>query len=205
MILAGRPVAERRMAARQALEAVGLGERCNHRPPELSGGEHQRVAIARALVNRPAILLADEPTGNLDSATAAEIMELLLEHLRRDGTTLIMVTHDEELARQAAERIVRLKDGQIARMNTNTRNTVAPRAADIWGLAFAAARQQKVRTALTIIGVAVGTFALVLSLAVGQGVDRAVLALFHQDDRLRKFSVHPNYQTRAAGCPGSGT
>ena len=85
----------------------------NHRPPELSGGEHQRVAIARALVNRPEILLADEPTGNLDSVTAAEIMALLLDHLRRDGTTMIMVTHDEELARQAADRIIRLKDGKI--------------------------------------------------------------------------------------------
>ena len=113
MILAGRPAGERRAAAREALAAVGLGERVNHRPPELSGGEHQRVAIARALVNRPEILLADEPTGNLDSATAAEIMALLLDHLRRDGTTMIMVTHDEELARQAADRIVRLKDGQI--------------------------------------------------------------------------------------------
>ena len=113
MILAGRPMAERRASAREALKAVGLGERLNHRPPELSGGEHQRVAIARALVNRPRILLADEPTGNLDSATAAEIMTLLLDHVRRDGTTLIMVTHDKELARQAADRIVRLKDGQV--------------------------------------------------------------------------------------------
>jgi predicted ABC-type transport system involved in lysophospholipase L1 biosynthesis ATPase subunit len=113
MILAGRPARERRAAARQALTAVGLGERFQHRPPELSGGEHQRVAIARALVNRPKILLADEPTGNLDSATATEIMALLLDHVRRDGTTLIMVTHDEELARQTADRIVRLKDGQV--------------------------------------------------------------------------------------------
>jgi ABC-type lipoprotein export system ATPase subunit len=113
MILAGRPAGKRRAAARQALAAVGLGERFQHRPPELSGGEHQRVAIARALVNRPKILLADEPTGNLDSATATEIMALLLDHVRRDGTTLIMVTHDEELARQTADRIVRLKDGQV--------------------------------------------------------------------------------------------
>jgi ABC-type lipoprotein export system ATPase subunit len=113
MVLAGIPPAERREAARAALEAVGLGGRLGHRPMELSGGEHQRVAIARALVNRPEILLADEPTGNLDSATAGEIMDLLLEHLRREGTTLILVTHDEELARQAADRIVRLKDGRV--------------------------------------------------------------------------------------------
>jgi ABC-type lipoprotein export system ATPase subunit len=71
------------------------------------------VAIARALVNHPAVLLADEPTGNLDSATAAEIMALLLDHVRREGITLILVTHDEELARQSADRIVRLKDGRI--------------------------------------------------------------------------------------------
>jgi ABC-type lipoprotein export system ATPase subunit len=113
MIFAGRPKAERRAAARAALEAVGLGERFDHRPSELSGGEHQRVAIARALVNLPEILLADEPTGNLDSNTAAEVMELLLNQIRSAGTTMIMVTHDEDLARQAADRLVRLKDGQI--------------------------------------------------------------------------------------------
>jgi ABC-type lipoprotein export system ATPase subunit len=113
MILAGRPPAERRAAARQALEAVGLGPRVHHRPSELSGGELQRVAIARALVNRPPLLLADEPTGNLDSATAGEIMKLLLDHLDRHGTTMILVTHDEELARQSASRIIRMRDGQV--------------------------------------------------------------------------------------------
>jgi ABC-type lipoprotein export system ATPase subunit len=113
MIFAGRLKADRRSAARAALEAVGLGQRLGHRPSELSGGEHQRVAIARALANRPEILLADEPTGNLDSATAAQIMELLLDHVLKAGITMIMVTHDEELARQAVDRIVRLKDGRI--------------------------------------------------------------------------------------------
>jgi ABC-type lipoprotein export system ATPase subunit len=113
MLLAGRDKTERRRAAAEALEAVGLGKRLGHRPYELSGGEHQRVAIARALVNRPAILLADEPTGNLDSATSGEIMAVLLDEIRRAGTTLIMVTHDEELARGAAERIVVLKDGRV--------------------------------------------------------------------------------------------
>jgi ABC-type lipoprotein export system ATPase subunit len=113
MVLAGRPKTERRREAKAALEAVGLGARFGHRPAELSGGEHQRVAIARALVNQPEILLADEPTGNLDSATSSEIMDLLLDHLEKAGTTFIMVTHDEELARQATGRVVRLKDGQV--------------------------------------------------------------------------------------------
>jgi ABC-type lipoprotein export system ATPase subunit len=84
-----------------------------HRPSELSGGEHQRVAIARALVNNPQILLADEPTGNLDSATAGEIMDLLQNYIRAHDTTLILVTHDEELASRATNRVVRLKDGQV--------------------------------------------------------------------------------------------
>ncbi len=113
MVFAGRPKRERRAAAREALGAVGLGERAGHRPNQLSGGERQRVAIARALVNRPEVLLADEPTGNLDSATAREVLGLLLDHIARNGTTLILVTHDEDLARVAADRVVRLKDGRI--------------------------------------------------------------------------------------------
>jgi ABC-type lipoprotein export system ATPase subunit len=113
LIFAGFSLHERRTAARQALQAVGLGERLDHRPAELSGGEHQRVAIARAMVNRPQVLLADEPTGNLDSATANEVMDVLITHVREHGTTLIVVTHDEELARSYADRILRLKDGQL--------------------------------------------------------------------------------------------
>ena len=113
MVFAGRPPRERRASARRALEAFGLGERLHHRPTELSGGEMQRVAIARALVNRPAVLLADEPTGNLDSLTADEVMAVLDSHVRGRGTTLMLVTHDEELARRYTERVLRMQDGRL--------------------------------------------------------------------------------------------
>ena len=102
---------KRRQLAREALERVGLGDRIKHRPSQLSGGQKQRVAIARALVARPSILLADEPTGNLDSATSAEILELF-EQLHREGQTIILVTHEPDIARHA-RRIIRMKDGQI--------------------------------------------------------------------------------------------
>jgi ABC-type lipoprotein export system ATPase subunit len=114
MVFAGLTPAARREKARLALEAVGLGQRLGHRTSELSGGEGQRVAIARALVNDPSIVLADEPTGNLDSATAGAIMELLLDHVARRGATLVLVTHDQELARRGAGRIVWLSDGRVA-------------------------------------------------------------------------------------------
>ncbi|MDB5348798.1 MAG: ABC-type antimicrobial peptide transport system, ATPase component [Planctomycetota bacterium] len=113
MIFAGRGKRARRARARDALAEVGLSDRLSHRPNQLSGGERQRVAIARALVNRPSVLLADEPTGNLDSTTAREVLDHLLDHLTQNKTTLIVVTHDKDLADLAAARIVRLHDGQI--------------------------------------------------------------------------------------------
>jgi len=109
--LAGVGTAESEARARELLERVGLGERLGHRPAKLSGGEQQRVAIARGVANRPSIVLADEPTGNLDSRAGAEIVALL-EELNQDGTTLVVVTHDETIAARAP-RIIRLLDGRV--------------------------------------------------------------------------------------------
>jgi putative ABC transport system ATP-binding protein len=113
LIFSGIAKGERRKRAGEVLTQVGLEGRTAHRPSELSGGEQQRVAIARALVNRPRILLADEPTGNLDSRTSREIVTVLAELNRDHGLTVIMVTHEESLAREFASRSVRLSDGRV--------------------------------------------------------------------------------------------
>lgn len=111
MVYAGK--ADRKKRAIDALTQVGLGDRVHHRPNELSGGQQQRVAIARALVNEPAIILADEPTGNLDSQSGEEIMNLFKKLHREQGLTVIMVTHDPDVAAQT-ERVIRVKDGRVA-------------------------------------------------------------------------------------------
>jgi putative ABC transport system ATP-binding protein len=111
LIYRGVPLRERLALAERALQRVGLGARVHHRPNELSGGQRQRVAIARALVGKPSILLADEPTGNLDTATSLEIMDLIRE-VHAEGQTVVIVTHEPEIAEQC-QRIVRLRDGKV--------------------------------------------------------------------------------------------
>ncbi len=113
LIYAGVPAAKRRAMAMETLERVGLGDRFHHKPNELSGGQRQRVAIARALINNPSIIFADEPTGNLDTTTGDEIMQIF-EELHHQGNTIILVTHEEYIAEHAL-RIIRLRDGKIER------------------------------------------------------------------------------------------
>src|ERR1041385_9578329 len=126
LVYAGVPKVQRREKAEKALTQVGLKDRMLHKPNELSGGQRQRVAVARALVNDPAIILADEPTGNLDSKTSVEIMGLF-ETIHRNGNTIIVVTHEEDIAKYA-HRIVRLKDGLVENdtMNNDIRQVALP-------------------------------------------------------------------------------
>jgi putative ABC transport system ATP-binding protein len=112
LVYARIPRVERRELAEEALSAVGLGDRMNHQPNELSGGQRQRVAIARALVNKPSLLLADEPTGNLDSQTGREILDLFRD-LHSRGNSIIMVTHEDDVAKEA-KRVIHIRDGKIA-------------------------------------------------------------------------------------------
>ena len=112
LLLLGKPANEARNTALDALQAVGLGERSGHRPSELSGGQQQRVAIARAIVHNPSVVLCDEPTGNLDSATSASVMDLLKSINKKMGTTFLLVTHDSEVAKQC-NRILHMDDGEI--------------------------------------------------------------------------------------------
>ena len=121
LVYAGFSKVERDARAKEVLESVGLGNRMNHKPNELSGGQRQRVAVARALVNNPAIILADEPTGNLDSKTSVEIMGLF-EEIHKKGNTIILVTHEEDIALHA-HRIVRLKDGLVESDSPNPKIT----------------------------------------------------------------------------------
>lgn len=113
LILAGAPLHQRRKTVRDLLKQVGLEKRSNHQPNQLSGGEQQRVSIARALVNRPPVILADEPTGNLDTANAKQVMDLMLKMVDAAGATLCLITHNQSLAKDASDRVINLRDGKL--------------------------------------------------------------------------------------------
>ncbi len=170
---------ERRARAAAALERVGMGHRLDHRPNQLSGGEQQRVAIARALVGEPQVLLADEPTGNLDSRTGEEVMALLEGAERRAGVAVVLVTHDREVAARA-RRQVRVRDGLLdacvgARRRAGAR--VEARASEARrGLAGRghALRANRLRSLLTMLGVVIGVAAVVVLVAIGTGAKQEV-------------------------------
>jgi macrolide transport system ATP-binding/permease protein len=174
--------------AQQLLESVGLGSRISHKPNELSGGQQQRVAIARSLVNRPAIILADEPTGNLDTTSSNEIMAALKE-LNRSGITIVIVTHEDDISKQA-KRLIKMRDGVIqsdTRLEALQKNFVSP-----WPKVKTQAQSRfqhlmqyfkqgvktlasnKVRTALSMLGILIGVAAVVAMLAVGHGAQKAL-------------------------------
>ena len=184
------PSAEARGKARETLRLVGLGDREGHRPTQLSGGQQQRVAIARALLNRPRIILADEPTGNLDTRTGAEIIELFKTLNREQGITIVFVTHDPEVASHG-QRIIHFKDGVVEREEAGSGRPPAEsapepeaRAAGRRGLgadlranvriALRAVRVNKLRSALTMLGVIIGVGAVIAMVAIGEGAKARV-------------------------------
>ncbi len=209
LMLAGVPRAEREARAQALLERVGLGHRLDHYPTELSGGEQQRTAVARALVHNPDLILADEPTGNLDSATGESIMSLLQDLNEEQGITLVVVTHDADVA-SYADRIVRLRDGQIAEIEDRARdrgqkvageealrNNGAPPSGsltvqDIIQSALRNLGRRPVRNVLTAGGVLIGIVTLVAMVSFGVGVQREVQRNF-ETIGLENLFVSPQF------------
>lgn len=187
-IYAGVSSAERKARANELLAKLGIGDRSSHRPSEMSGGQQQRVAVARALMNDAEVILADEPTGALDSASSEELLKLL-EELHAAGRTIILITHEQNVAARA-RRIIEIKDGRIisdtggeevqAEVSPHRKAGVAPtlalQASEAVKTAFRSLRANLFRTALTLLGVVIGVSAVVAMLAIGEGSQKQVLA-----------------------------
>jgi macrolide transport system ATP-binding/permease protein len=210
-IYAGMEKAERSEHARQLLGKLGLGDRADHRPSQLSGGQQQRVAVARALMNDPPVILADEPTGALDSKSGEEVMTLL-KQLHAEGRTIILITHDEQVA-QHAERIIRIQDGKIqSEEGTATPRNIAqpsPRhrahaagLSDVAEAAKMALRSLKVnlfRTVLTLLGIVIGVAAVIVMLGIGDGSKEKLL------QQITRMGTNLLYvRPGAPGIRGSG-
>ena len=198
MLLAGVPLEERRQRSRRLLELVGLGHRARVRGGRLSGGEQQRVAVARALANRPGLILADEPTGNLDSSRGAEVLDLLQE-LNRNGCTVILVTHDPEVARRA-DRAIRLRDGKVVPGLQSPRRTGRapeqldpPRRlsrSDGFKLGLQSTGRRPLRTAITAAGVAIGIGVMSMILSLAAGLQQQVVNTVTADTQLQAVEIH---------------
>jgi putative ABC transport system permease protein len=213
LMLSGVSPAVRTQRASAILQQVGLGHRLDHYPTELSGGEQQRVAIARALIHKPTLILADEPTGNLDSVTGEEVMSLLKTLNREQGITLIVVTHDEEVAAYA-DRIVKLRDGRIVEITQPNHSAPAKQVAvneqanhspqstkaglklrDIVQTALQNLGRRRVRNILTAAGVLIGIITLVAMVSLGVGVQREVQRNF-ESVGLENIFVSPSFGER---------
>ncbi len=209
LMLGGVGKSERNQSAKELLERVGLGHRLDHHPTEMSGGEQQRAAIARALINNPNIVLADEPTGNLDSSIGAEVMKLLRELNTERGVTLIIVTHDPDVAAYA-DRIVHLRDGEISMIETledatrelgsatppGFQSETTPDSSlsfkDLLGTALGNLRRRPVRNILTSAGVVIGIITLVAMVSFGVGVQAEVNRNF-QSLGLENVFISPTF------------
>ena len=197
MLLAGVPLEERRQRARRLLELVGLGHRARVRGGRLSGGEQQRVAVARSLANRPGLILADEPTGNLDSTRGGEVLDLLQE-LNRNGCTVILVTHDPEVARRA-DRAIRLRDGKVVPGVQSPRRTGRapeqldpPRRlsrSDAFKLGLQSTGRRPLRTAITTAGVAMGIGVMSMILALAAGLQQQVVDTVTANTQLQTVDI----------------
>lgn len=205
-IYAGLAKQERQKRARELLEKLGLGKRYHHRPSQLSGGQQQRVAIARALVNNPPIILADEPTGALDSQSGQEVITLL-QNLHREGRTIVLITHDEKIAAHA-QRVVTIQDGKItsdtgekpsqnkrsANLNKHTHSSISAELLEAAKTALRSLRVNLFRTGLTLLGIIIGVAAVVTMLAVGEGSQEKIL------NEMR--SMGTNILSIRPGAPG---
>lgn len=203
MALSGVPASERRERAEALLQSVGMGDRLRHRPSQLSGGQQQRVSIARALANDPEILLCDEPTGNLDTHSGQQVMDILHRLCREGGKTLILITHNPELS-EGADRVLELRDGELVELRgTPPTDAVAPAThaagslawRDVFGYAGRNISRVKARAVLTGLGVAIGVGAIVLMVSFGQGLQDSVLGQLNGLASLTQIQVSPSKST----------